>query len=111
MTDNVNHPAHYTKGDIETIDYIIDVLGTQGAIDYCHGNVIKYTGGRLMNKGNCIEDAQKAIWYSNKMIELLEKKYEDDEDYLKCCTRAVSDNPPVSANPPVKTNKPLIASY
>ena len=99
MTDNVNHPAHYTKGDIETIDYIVDVLGTQGAIDYFHGNVLKYTGGRLMNKGNCIEDTQKAIWYSNKMIELLEKKHkDDDEEYLNYYTRTVSANPPLKVN-------------
>ena len=26
-TDNVNSPAHYTDGNIETIDYIVDVLG------------------------------------------------------------------------------------
>ena len=72
MTDNVNHPPHYTKGDIETIDYIVDVLGTQGTIDYCHGNVIKYTGTRLRHKGNTIEDAKKAVWYLNKMIEIME---------------------------------------
>ncbi len=75
MKDNVNHPEHYTKGDIETIDYIVDVLGREGAIDYCHGNVIKYTGSRLMNKLNPIEDAKKAIWYTQKMIELLGEGY------------------------------------
>ena len=72
MTDNVNHPAHYTKGDIETIDYIVDVLGDFDALSYCHGNVIKYTGTRLRNKGNTIEDAKKAAWYLNKMIEIME---------------------------------------
>lgn len=79
VKDNVNHPAHYTKGDIETIDYIVDVLGTQGAIDYCHGNVLKYTGSRLMNKGNCIQDAQKAIWYLNKMIDIKERLYQKEQ--------------------------------
>ena len=72
MTDNVNHPAHYTKGDIETIDYIVDVLGDFDALSYCHGNVIKYTGTRLRSKGNTIEDAKKAVWYLNKMIEIME---------------------------------------
>lgn len=72
MTDNVNHPAHYTHGEIETIDYIVDVLGVEGAIEYCHGNVIKYTGSRLMTKENPVQDAKKAVWYMTKMIELME---------------------------------------
>lgn len=72
MTDNVNHPAHYTHGEIETIDYIVDVLGVEGAIEYCHGNVIKYTGSRLMTKENPVQDAKKSVWYMTKMIELME---------------------------------------
>jgi len=39
--DMVNSPPHYNCGEIETIDYIVDVLGTRGAADYCHGNVLK----------------------------------------------------------------------
>jgi hypothetical protein len=71
--DMVNSPAHYADGKIETIDYIVDVLGEYEAISYCQGNVIKYTGSRLWKKGNPIQDAKKAVWYLNKMIELLEK--------------------------------------
>jgi hypothetical protein len=71
--DMVNSPAHYADGKIETIDYIVDVLGEWEAISYCHGNVIKYTGSRLFKKGNPIQDAEKAVWYLNKMIELMEK--------------------------------------
>ena len=71
--DMVNSPPHYADGNIETIDYIVDVLGDWEAISYCHGNVIKYTGSRLWSKGKPIEDAKKAIWYLNKMIELMEK--------------------------------------
>lgn len=71
--DMVNSPAHYADGNIETIDYIVDVLGDYEAISYCHGNVIKYTGSRLWKKGKPIEDAKKAVWYLNKMIELMEK--------------------------------------
>ena len=73
MADNVNNPLHYNKGEIETIDYIIDVLGKYEAVSYCQGNVIKYTGSRLFNKGNPIEDAKKARWYLDKMIKLLEE--------------------------------------
>jgi enoyl-CoA hydratase/carnithine racemase len=71
--DNVNHPPHYNSGNIETIDYIVDVLGKYEAISYCQGNVIKYTGSRLFSKGKPIEDAKKARWYLDKMIQLLEE--------------------------------------
>ena len=72
LDDMVNSPPHY-MGKIETIDYIVDVLGEWEAICYCHGNVLKYTGARLFRKGNPIQDAEKAIWYLNKMIELMQK--------------------------------------
>jgi len=74
ITEAVDHPPHYNHGSIETIDYIVDVLGVEGAIVYCHGNVLKYTGSRLFNKDKPIQDARKAIWYLNKIVELLEKK-------------------------------------
>lgn len=73
MDDPVNNPPHYNAGSIETIDYIVDVLGKYDAISYCQGNVIKYTGSRMWNKGNPIQDAKKACWYLIKMIELLEE--------------------------------------
>ena len=71
--DPINHPPHYNNGAIETIDYIVDVLGKHEAMAYCHGNVIKYTGSRLWNKGKPVQDAKKAVWYLNKMIELMEE--------------------------------------
>jgi len=73
QSDMVNSPPHYSDGNIETIDYIVDVLGEYEAISYCHGNVIKYTGSRLWNKDDPIQDAEKAVWYLNKMIELMKK--------------------------------------
>lgn len=73
INDAVDHPPHYNAGSIETIDYIVDVLGDWDAISYCHGNVLKYTSSRLFAKGKPVEDARKAIWYLNKMVELLEK--------------------------------------
>jgi hypothetical protein len=71
--DPVNKPEHYNAGEIETIDYIVDVLGAYEAISYCHGNLIKYTGSRLWTKGNPIQDAEKAEWYLKKMIELMKQ--------------------------------------
>jgi len=71
--DPVNKPAHYNAGQIETIDYIVDVLGDYETVFYCHGNVLKYLGSRLWNKGNPVQDAKKARWYLDKMIEQMEK--------------------------------------
>ena len=37
MSDAVNHPSHYTDGNIEVIEYIEDKK-----LDYCLGNAVKY---------------------------------------------------------------------
>ena len=37
MHDPVNHPAHYTDGQIEVIDFIDDKQ-----LSYCLGNAVKY---------------------------------------------------------------------
>ena len=71
--DLINKPPHYNYGSIETIDYIVDVLDDGGALDYCQGNVIKYTGTRMFTKGDPKENIKKAIWYLNKMLQLLDK--------------------------------------
>jgi len=62
MPDPVNHPAHYTQGGIETIDFI-EAKG----LGYNLGNVIKYIT-RADYKGNRIEDLQKAKWYLEREI-------------------------------------------
>ena len=54
-------------------DIIVDVLGEYDAISYCRGNVLKYMLHRLWNKGDPIENARKAQWYLQKMIELMRK--------------------------------------
>ena len=71
--DMVNKPEHYNQGAIETIDYIMDVLGDYDSIHYCHGTVHKYLGSRLWTKEDPLQDAKKARWYLDKMIELMEK--------------------------------------
>ena len=68
----VEKPAHYNFGKYETIDIIVDTLGEYDAINYCHGNVLKYVI-RSQHKGKPIQDCEKAVWYLNKMIELLKK--------------------------------------
>ena len=60
--DMVNHPPHYTKGGIETIDFI-----EAKQLPYNLGNVIKYIT-RADHKGNRLEDLQKARWYLDREI-------------------------------------------
>jgi hypothetical protein len=71
QADPVNHPPHYTAGDIECIDAIRAALGREGFIAYCQGNAIKYLW-RHEHKGGK-EDWRKADWYINRAIEELSK--------------------------------------
>jgi hypothetical protein len=61
-TDNVNHPAHYKVGGVETIDFI-EAKG----LNYNLGNVVKYIT-RAEHKGNLREDLLKARWYLEREI-------------------------------------------
>ena len=70
-TDLVNHPPHYNTGSIEVIDYLESSLGHQGFIDYCCGNVLKYTS-RWRHKGG-EEDLKKAQWYLNRVLVTIDK--------------------------------------
>jgi hypothetical protein len=67
--DVVNHPSHYTQGDIECIDAIEAALGAEGFKAYCKGACIKYLW-RTEHK-NGLEDLQKCQWYLNKLLEKL----------------------------------------
>lgn len=70
-SNEINHPKHYTQGDIETIDYIIDKLNKEQFEGFCIGNVIKYVS-RFKLKGG-YQDIKKARWYLDKLIELEEQ--------------------------------------
>ena len=74
--DMVNHPPHYTQGNIECIEaisYINNKLHTEGYEGYCLGNFIKYIW--RCNFKNGWEDIDKAIFYLN---ELLTEQKKDD---------------------------------
>lgn len=62
VIDNVNHPAHYKVGGMETIDFI-----EAKQLGYNLGNVIKYVT-RASHKNNMYEDLCKARWYLNREI-------------------------------------------
>lgn len=70
MSDMVNHPDHYTDGGIETIDFI-----EAKKLPYHLGNAVKYISrAGKKHPEKTIEDLQKAIWYINRYISLLEGK-------------------------------------
>lgn len=65
--DMVNHPSHYTQGDIECIDAIkAATVGKTGIEAVCVANVIKYLW-RYEEK-NGPEDVKKARWYLERLI-------------------------------------------
>lgn len=68
--DIINHPAHYTSGNIETWDYIEDKN-----LNYFLGNAVKYISrAGKKNKDTYVEDLKKAIAYLNKEIDNYEKR-------------------------------------
>lgn len=73
-SDIVNHP-HYADSDngIECIDAIRAVLGKEGFIAFLRGQVIKYSW-RLGKKDSRIQDAEKAQWYQNLLVKVLDEK-------------------------------------
>ena len=61
--DIVNHPKHYTQGNIEVIDFIKDMPCREA-------NIIKYVCRYKFKNG--LEDLKKAKWYLGHIIEELE---------------------------------------
>lgn len=73
MTDNVNHPDHYTQGGVECIDAIAAATtGKTGIEAVCVANVIKYLWRYELKNG--LEDVKKARWYLDRLINELEGK-------------------------------------
>ncbi len=71
-TDLVNHPPHYTVGNIECIDYLKDSMNSVAFIGFLEGNAKKYLH-RYNFKGQRISDLQKAQYYLAKLIETIKE--------------------------------------
>lgn len=68
LDDKVNHPSHYTYGDIEIIDFIEQVTKDyKPELAFAIGNAIKYIS--RANRKNGKEDLDKARWYLNRAFE------------------------------------------
>lgn len=66
-SDNVNHPSHYTGGNIECIEAIEAQLSEEEYRGYLKGNIAKYLW-REKYKGG-VESLKKAEWYLKRLIE------------------------------------------
>ena len=75
-SDNVNHPKHYTNGDIECIDAIKASMSPDTFAGYLKGNVLKYIW-RYQLKKNPVEDLEKAKWYLEKLIDITKRQEND----------------------------------
>jgi hypothetical protein len=66
----VNHPPHYVQGKFEVIDVIED-----WKLDFHLGNAVKYIA-RAEYKKDLLGDLQKAQWYLDRKIQLIQSLYE-----------------------------------
>ena len=70
--DNVEHPYHYTQGTQEAIDTIEEAIAEAPGpkAGFLQAQVLKYML-RLWHKVDAKEDAEKARWYLNRLIDSL----------------------------------------
>lgn len=74
MNDSVNHPTHYNKGSIETIEFVDQVCAHYfGDEAFSVGNALRYLA-RAPHKNNKLEDIRKAIWYLQHTVERIVSK-------------------------------------
>lgn len=86
MNDEVNNPPHYNQGSVECINGIEAALGSEGALSYYRGNILKYVW-RCMYKGKPLVDLKKARWYLDRAIQTLGKTVGNEPTSVK------SENP------------------
>lgn len=63
MSDNVNHPKHYTSDPSG-----VECITVTEHRNFCIGNAMKYLW-RCDDKGRAIEDLEKARWYIDREIQ------------------------------------------
>jgi len=66
QTDPIAYPSHYTQGNIEVREFILDQK-----LDYLIGHVVRYCC-RARHKGKELEDYRKAANYLDRKIKELE---------------------------------------
>ena len=69
--NDITKPKHYTQGSIECLDAIDAMLGKDKMKDFYRTQVVKYMW-RMMDKDSPKQDALKAQFYLNKLIDGLD---------------------------------------
>ena len=70
--DRVNSTSHYTRGTQEAIEIIEEAIdaATSNKLGMLQAQVLKYHL-RMWHKDNPTEDARKAQWYLNRLVDSL----------------------------------------
>ena len=69
MTDNINHPAHYTSHPSG-----IECIQVTEHMNFCLGNAIKYIWRAGLKSDNPVLDLKKAIFYLNREIDRIGRR-------------------------------------
>lgn len=75
MADAVNHPSHYTHGEIECIDALRAASTLEQFVAHCRLTAIKYSW-RAGLKLDTAEDLRKGAWYLLRAAAEIEKSKE-----------------------------------
>ena len=62
----VDHPEHYTSGEIECIDALKASMSHAEFCGFLKGNAMKYLW-RYDKKGKATEDLEKSRWYLDRL--------------------------------------------
>ncbi len=75
MSDDVNHPAHYTSSPSG-----VECIQVTEHMSFCLGNAVKYIWRAGLKSPDAIKDLQKAAWYLNREMNRLRRVQKDNAE-------------------------------
>ena len=66
--------AHYTRGDVSCIEAMESAFGKEDVATFCRVNALKYVWRMSCHEDGAVSNAEKAIWYLEKVIALTSKE-------------------------------------
>lgn len=84
--DPVNSPGHYNSGSVEAIAAIQASMSVEAFEGYCKGNTLKYIW-RYSYKGKPLQDLDKALWYLQRLRDVVAAEAEEDERERELASR------------------------